>query len=42
MDFTGRVMKSMLYVDPEGIASDADLESWVEKAVEFAATFPPK
>ncbi|MDP6358082.1 MAG: TfoX/Sxy family protein [Planctomycetota bacterium] len=42
MDFTGRVMKSMLYVDPEVIVSDADVESWVVKAVDFAATFPPK
>jgi hypothetical protein len=42
MDFTGKVMKSMLYVSPEGTELDADLESWVQAAVKFAATLPPK
>jgi TfoX/Sxy family transcriptional regulator of competence genes len=42
MDFTGKVMKSMLYVSMEGTELDADLESWVQAAMKYAATLPPK
>ncbi len=42
MDFTGRVMKSMLYVGPEGIASPEDLNRWINRAADFAASLPPK
>ncbi len=42
MDFTGRPLRSMLYVDPGGIESDAELEAWVERALAFAQTLPPK
>lgn len=42
MDFTGRAMRSMVYVDPAGYASDADLQRWLDRAAAFAATLPPK
>jgi TfoX/Sxy family transcriptional regulator of competence genes len=42
MDFTGRVSKNMVYVDPEGTASDADLATWVEAGAAHAASLPPK
>lgn len=42
MDFTGRPMPSMMYVEPEGIADDDQLRLWVERAYEHAATLPPK
>ena len=42
MDFTGRPMKSMVYVDPGGTASDEDLYRWVNRGADFAATLPPK
>ena len=42
MDFTGRAMKGMVYIGPEGLSSDTDLAGWVRRGVEFAATFPPK
>jgi TfoX/Sxy family transcriptional regulator of competence genes len=42
MDFTGRPMKGMVYVGPEGIKSDADLAAWLGRGAEFAATLPPK
>lgn len=42
MDFTGKPMKSMVYVEPEGTDSDADLERWVARAEAFARTLPPK
>ena len=42
MDFTGRPMTTMVYVDPEGTADDDALRVWVERAVAFAGTLPPK
>lgn len=42
MDFTGRPLKSMIYVTPEGIVSDRDLESWVKRAADFVSSLPPK
>ena len=37
-----RTMKGWLQVAPEGIAEDADLERWVRRGEEFAASLPPK
>jgi TfoX/Sxy family transcriptional regulator of competence genes len=42
MDFTGRPMKGMVYVVPEGYENDSELEKWIETAVRFAKTLPPK
>lgn len=42
MDFTGRVIRTMVYVAPAGIASDNALADWVQKAVAFAESLPPK
>lgn len=41
MDFTGRPMRSMVYVDPAGLRSRA-LRGWVEKAAAYTRTLPPK
>ena len=35
MDFTGRPMKGFVFVAPEGIDSDAELEHWVDLSLEF-------
>jgi TfoX/Sxy family transcriptional regulator of competence genes len=42
MDFTGRPMKGMVYVDAAGAAADTDLAEWVEAGADFAASLPPK
>ena len=42
MDFTGRPMKTAVYVDPEGTADDADLAGWVDAGADFAVSLPPK
>ncbi len=42
MDFTGRSMKGMVYVAPEGFESDADLEAWVGRGVANAESLPAK
>ena len=41
MDFTGRPMKGMVFVDPGGLRGPALLE-WVDAAVAFARTLPSK
>lgn len=35
MDFTKRPMKGYLYVSPEGIDFDADLEFWIDRCLEY-------
>lgn len=35
MDFTGRVMKGFVCVDPIGIDSDKDLEDWIQVCLDF-------
>ena len=42
MDFTGRPMKGMVYVEPEGFTSPRDLKTWIEKAMEFVLSLPAK
>jgi len=42
MDFTGKPMKNMVYVDPVGTESDGSLAAWVEAGADFAASLPPK
>jgi TfoX/Sxy family transcriptional regulator of competence genes len=36
MDFTGKPMRGLVYVDPAGIVADADLRRWVDRAVDVA------
>lgn len=42
MDFTGTPMKSMIYIDPKGFASEKGLQQWMQKAIDFVLTLPPK
>jgi len=42
MDFTGKSMKGMIYIDPEGLESDNDLKTWVERALESILSLPAK
>ena len=42
MDFTGKPMKNMVYVDAEGTAGDEDLAKWVEAGADYATSLPPK
>ncbi len=42
MDFTGKPLKSMVYVDPKGFKTDAALKAWVKCAVDHARSLPPK
>jgi TfoX/Sxy family transcriptional regulator of competence genes len=42
MDFTGRPMRTMVYVAPAGFATPNALRTWVDEAVAHAAALPPK
>ncbi|MCA9015074.1 MAG: TfoX/Sxy family protein [Planctomycetaceae bacterium] len=42
MDFTGKPLKSMIYVERPGFDDDHDLKYWVDQAVKFAQSLPPK
>jgi len=42
MDFTGKPIKSMIYVEPTGYADDENLEQWVRRAAEFTSSLPKK
>ncbi len=42
MDFTGKPMKNMVYVDPEGTANDEELARWVEAGADYAMSLPRK
>ena len=41
MDFTGRPMKNMIFVQPAGLHGPA-LERWITTAAEYARTLAPK
>jgi TfoX/Sxy family transcriptional regulator of competence genes len=42
MDFTGRPMKGMVFVDRAGTETDEDLAGWVDAGADFATSLPPK
>jgi hypothetical protein len=42
MDFTGRPMRGMLFVRPDGARSVSDVKGWAARALAFARTLPPK
>ena len=42
MDITGRPMKSMVFVGAAGTERDADLRGWIDTALDFVRTLPPK
>src|SRR5438046_9238836 len=42
MDFTGRPLTGMVYVDPAGYETNAALAKWVERGVNFVSVLPAK
>lgn len=42
MDFTGKPMEGMIYVDPKGLESDKHLRAWIEYCLDFVSTLPAK
>ena len=42
MDFTGKPMRSMIYVDPPGLQSDDEIRMWIARAIDFVRSLPAK
>lgn len=42
MDFTGRPMKGMVYVEIEGTATLPNVRKWLKHAIGFVSSLPPK
>lgn len=42
MDFTGRSIRGMVYVNEDGVAEDDDLATWLQRGLDFAHSLPPK
>jgi TfoX/Sxy family transcriptional regulator of competence genes len=42
MDFTGKPLKGMIYVLPEGIKRKDSLTKWIDMCIEFVGTLPEK
>ena len=42
MDFTGRPLIGFVYVSPAGHARGTSLAKWVQRALEFVRSLPPK
>ena len=42
MDFTGRPIRSMIYVAPDGTASDHALNQWIKRSIKYVSTLSPK
>jgi len=41
-DVTGRPMKGWIMVDPDGLDTDRQLAEWIEQAIGFVESLPPK
>lgn len=41
-DVTGRPMKGWIMVEPDGLDSDKQLVEWIDKALAFVESLPPK
>jgi TfoX/Sxy family transcriptional regulator of competence genes len=42
MDFTGRPIRTMIYVTADGVADHPTLREWVERAVDYVRALPAK
>jgi TfoX/Sxy family transcriptional regulator of competence genes len=41
-DMSGRPMRGWVLVSASGYSTEADLESWIDRGVSYAASLPPK
>ena len=42
MDFTGKPLRGMIFVEVDGISEDENLHYWIEKGLRFAQSLPEK
>lgn len=41
-DMTGRPMRGWVVIDPPGLILESDLNTWVQRGINFTKTLPPK
>jgi hypothetical protein len=41
-DITGRAMVGWVMIDPSGARGDLELNAWIDQAIDFVRTLPPK
>ena len=41
-DMTGKAMKGWIFVQPEGLRTEAELAGWVKVGLDYAASLPAK
>ena len=41
-NLTGKPMKGWVLVEPEGVQGEAELEAWIRRGVDYAASLPAK
>ena len=42
MEMRGRKMPGWVFVDAKALRDESDLDAWIERALDFVATLPPK
>lgn len=42
MDFTGKPMKGLVYIEPDGFSENEDLKGWIDGALLFVNSLPAK
>lgn len=42
MDFTGKPMKGLVYVQAQGITEDTELSHWLGRCLDFVSALPPQ
>ena len=42
MDFTGRPMGTMVFLEPAGVETDEELAGWIARALMYVQKLPPK
>ena len=42
MDFTGKPLKGMVYVESEGLTSERQLGQWVQRGLAYISTLPTR
>ena len=42
MKMRDKTMRGFVFVEPEGFAEDGELQEWIDEALDFVRTLPPK
>lgn len=42
MDFTGKPMRGLVYIEPDGFGEDKEIRYWIDRALIFVTSLPEK